>query len=114
MVHVNKNILIVNCSQGTGIIFELIHNESHMINDKLSRFSREMRSLIIEKINNKEINLPTKIVEALPNRYDDVNGELRYFINADIFDKIPDSILDEIEVLWVSILNDERNTMTGI
>lgn len=70
--------------------------------DKMTKFANDFRQLLVQKIKDKKIDLPIAKVLKPQLVFQEVDGEMRYFIDPEIIDNIPDEIMEEIETLWTS------------
>jgi hypothetical protein len=70
--------------------------------DKMARFSNNLRKLLIDKIKNHELDLPVEKIKHTLLTFEKVDGELRYFIDNDIVNKLTKDDIKEIELLWNS------------
>lgn len=68
--------------------------------DKMSNFANDFRQFLVQKIKDKKIDLPIEKVLKTQLVFQEVEGEMRYFIDPEIIDNIPDEIIEEIETLW--------------
>jgi len=71
--------------------------------DKMSKFGSEFRNLLVEKINNKELDIPIEKARHTSLNFELVDNELRYYIDTEILDKLCEKDLKEIESLWQSL-----------
>ncbi|MGD0756287.1 MAG: hypothetical protein ABR927_14640 [Bacteroidales bacterium] len=70
--------------------------------DKMTRFSNNLRKLLIDKVSNHELDLPVEKIKRTLLTFGKVVDELRYFIDNDIVNKLTKDDIKEIESLWNS------------
>ena len=54
----------------------------------MTKFSNDLRKLLIDKISNHELDLPVEKIKHTLLTFEKVDGELRYFIDNDIVNKL--------------------------
>ena len=68
--------------------------------DKMTKFSNDLRKLLIDKVSNHELDLPVENIKHTLLTFEEVDGVLRYFIDNDIVNKLTKDDINEIESLW--------------
>lgn len=71
--------------------------------DNMSKFSSELRKLLIKKIKTQKLDIQIDKVRHTRLNFEIVNDRLRYFIDTEILDKLSKDDINEIESLWESI-----------
>jgi hypothetical protein len=70
--------------------------------DKMATFSNNLRKLLTDKVSKHELDLPVEKIKHTLLTFEEVGGELRYFIDNDIVNKLTKDDIKEIESLWNS------------
>ncbi len=68
----------------------------------MTTFGNNLRQLLLSKIKDQKIDLTKEQILNIRLTFEKVNGEMRYFIDEEILNKLPTDILNEIEELWIS------------
>lgn len=71
--------------------------------NKMSKFSSELRKLLIDKIKSQKLDIPLDKVNHTTLNFEIVNDQLRYYIDTEILDQLSKDDITEIESLWNSI-----------
>lgn len=70
--------------------------------DKLTAFTYNLIQLLLkEKKNGKLSDLSQDDIYNISPLCDEIDGELRYYIDKSINDKLDEDIINEIEALWI-------------
>ena len=67
------------------------------------KFGTEYRNLLFEKIDTGEIDLRKEQILKSKLIYKEVDGALRYIIASRVLDKLPQSVKDELESIWIRL-----------
>ena len=71
--------------------------------DKLTTFSNNLKQLLLQKKKDGKIsNLSKNEILSLSPLINETSGEMRYFIDSTILDKLSDDIKNEIEAIWIA------------
>lgn len=65
-------------------------------------FIRYFHKLLLQKIDDKKINLSKEKANNTRLVFRYVNGQLRYFIDKEILDELSEDVVNELENLWNS------------
>jgi len=66
----------------------------------MESFGNELRKLLLEKIKLKKVNLSEARIRNLKLVYQEVDGNMRYFLDQGIIDELSTEDRNEIEELW--------------
>jgi len=71
--------------------------------DRLITFSDNLKQLLLQKKKDGKIsNLSKNEILSLSPLISEIDGEMRYFIDIPIMDKLSDDIKNEIEAIWIA------------
>ena len=70
--------------------------------NKKEIFIRDFHELLLQKIDDKKINLSKEKANNTGLVFSEVNGQIRYFIDNEILNELSEDIVAEIENLWNS------------
>lgn len=64
------------------------------------KFSKEIRKFLLEKRKEKKLDLTESEILNTRLSFQEIDGELRYFIDENIVNILPKELIDKIEAIW--------------